>query len=389
MVKAYYSRWIEIDLDAIVYNFQQIKKVVPSNVKIQAVVKSDAYGHGAIPVARVLEKAGVDMLAVTTMEEGMELVVNGVNTPILVLAPLLPFQAVEMVRSGLLPTIDSPAALAAYAKAAQEKGVKGCFHLKIETGMGRAGVGPDELVSFLECLKGFPDVEMTGIYSHLATAMLSDKKHARKQFHHFLQALEIVRQEGLETLVAHIANSAAVLDLPEMHLDMVRVGTLLYGQYPSKQVRKKLTLKDPWKVKALVSSVKHIFPGSGVGYGRDFIATKPMQVGVVPIGYADGFGMVPQTRPVKPYDFLKSVARLLANLLGLLPVNYVVWEQERIPVIGRVGMQLCMVDITNRDIKLGDEVQIPMRRTTAASRLPRVFFKDGQVFTIRGLVNYF
>ncbi|MGI6711479.1 MAG: alanine racemase [Bacillota bacterium] len=380
-----FTRWIEIDLDAIVHNFKEVKKLVSSQTKVLAVVKSDAYGHGAVEVARVLEKTGADMFAVTTVEEGVELVNNGIGLPVLILAPLLPFQIETVLDYRLIPTLDNQEVLKELNQRAGKKGVKALFHLKVETGMGRAGLMPQEVISFIRELENCSFVEMNGIYSHLATAMLKNKSYARKQFAIFKGLLEEIKNSGSKMGKAHLANSAALIDLPETHLDMVRVGTLLYGQYPSQYVSRKLNLKDPWQVKAVIISVKKLPPGSSVGYGREYVTKKEIEVGVVPIGYAEGFGLLPHTRPVKPYELFKSISRALANMIGVVPLNYVTKDGNKLPVVGRIGMQLCMIDITGCNIKAGDEVVLSMRRTTAGIRLPRIYFKNGDTYAVRGI----
>lgn len=380
-----FVRWIEIDLDAIRHNFRQIRQLVPEQVKIMSVVKADAYGHGAVATARTLEEAGSDMFAVTTMEEGIELVKNGLCRPVLVFAPLLPFQVETMMGNGLIPTIDNVSALEALAAWCEQKGAKGVFHLKVESGMGRTGMMPEEIPFFLEKLHVYPQLEMGGIYSHFATAMMKDKSYAQKQLALFRQAAEEVKSAGENSCLAHMANSSAILDLPASYLDMVRVGTLLYGQYPSQHVQRSLTLKDPWQMKGRVVSVKKLEPGHSVGYGRDYVARKPIEVGIVPVGYADGFGVLPHTRPAKAYDLVKSTAKIFSHMLGVESPNYVIHEGDRLPVIGRIGMQMSMIDISGCKIEAGAEVKIPIRRTTAGTRLPRVFLKNGKISFVRDI----
>jgi len=384
-----FTRWIEIDLGAIEHNFQEVRKIIPASVDMLAVVKSDAYGCGAVEVARTLENAGVNMLAVTTVEEGTELVNNGIKLPVLVLSPLLGFQIGQVLDFGLIPTIDDIEVLRQLQAASRDRGVTTGFHLKVETGMGRAGIMPDQVDNFAAEVIKWDSVQIEGIYSHLATAMMEHKDYARKQLAVFQGVVERLKKSGYPYGKAHLANSAALLDLPETFFDMVRVGTLLYGQYPSNHVSKKLALKDPWKVKAVVISTKTLPPGSSVGYGRDFIAKKSLEVGVVPIGYADGFGLLPHSRPVKPWELFKSTSRALSNMMGIVPVNSVTRNGEKIPVIGRIGMQLCMVDISGRNIKAGDEITVSMRRTTASPRLPRVYLREGKIVAVRSLGKNF
>ncbi|MGI6678036.1 MAG: alanine racemase [Dehalobacterium sp.] len=379
----HFVRWIEIDLDAIIHNYHQIRQLVSPSVKIMSVVKADAYGHGALEVARALAEAGTDMFAVTTIEEALELTQGGITTPILVFAPLLPCQAELALDHGLVPTIDDLDALNALALAAAKKKIRGCFHLKIETGMGRTGVQGEELSQFLQKIKQTPQLKLAGVYSHFATAMMKDKSFTKKQLARFLRAVDEIKQEMPHQVLAHIANSAALLDVPESHLDMVRPGTLLYGQYPSPHVGRSLDLLDPFQMKGKIVSVKKLAPGDSVGYGRDYITKKNREIGIIPVGYADGFGVLPHTRPAKFYDLVKSTAKIASQILGLIAPNYVIYDTARLPVVGRIGMQLSMVDITGKGIPLGATVQIPIRRTTAAGRITRIYFRDQKEISIR------
>jgi len=384
-----FVRWIEIDLDAITHNFHQIRQLVPEQVKIMSVVKADAYGHGAVQVAEALADAGTDMFAVTTVEEGIELVNSGIQLPILIFTPILPFQAEAVIKKELIPTVDSVDALDALAKWAEKSGVRAGFHLKVESGMGRAGIMEEDIPNLLQKLNQYSGIAMGGVYSHFATAMMKEKSYAQKQLAKFLQVVKEIKKETKEVGLTHIANSAAILDLPNTYLDMVRVGTLLYGQYPSSHVSRSIDLKDPWQMKGRIVSVKKLAPGHSVGYGRDYMVKKPLEVGVVPVGYADGFGVLPHTRPAKAYDLVKSTAKIFSHMLGVVPPNYVLHGKNHLPVIGRIGMQLSMIDITGQNISVGTEVKIPIRRTTSGARLPRIFFKNGQIYSVRTISQDF
>jgi alanine racemase len=240
-----FTRWVEINLDAVVHNFREVRRLVSPDVKIMAVVKSDAYGHGAVEISHALEEAGADMLAVTTIEEGRELIQNGITLPVLVFAPLLPSQVKTVLDYGLIPTIDSIAALEALARQAAEIGIKAGFHLKVETGMGRSGVLPEEVGHFISRMHSLSSLSLQGIYSHLATAMAGKKHHAQKQFQVFCRVLDQFKKEQYPYGTAHISNSAALLDLREMELDMVRVGTLLYGPISFALCPKEIGAKGP------------------------------------------------------------------------------------------------------------------------------------------------
>lgn len=370
-----FVRWIEIDLEAIVYNFFQIKKIIPKNTQIMSVVKANAYGHGGVKVAHALAEAGSDMFGVTTMEEGMELVASGIKQPILVFTPLLPDQAAKILDTPLISTIDSKEAFMALARESEKRGVKGQYHLKIESGMGRIGITIKDLPPLLAEIKQHPQMMPEGIYSHFATAMEQNSSYTKTQLITFLNSIDIIKKEKIDVGLKHIANSGATLNLGESHLDMVRVGTLLYGQYPSAQGKKILDLRDPWQMKSRIVTVKKLSPGQSVGYGRDYLVKKPMKIGVVPVGYADGFGVVPQTRPAKFRDLVKSTAKTLAELMGIKAAHCVWWGDKALPVVGRIGMQLSMVDLKGQEILPGTEVKIPVRRTTTGAGIPRIYFR--------------
>jgi len=371
------SRWIEIDLDAVAANLAAVRGKIGPDVKIMAVVKADAYGLGAVAVSRCLAEAGAEMLAVTTLEEGLELRKQGITLPILVFAPLLPGQAKQFLAASLTPTVDRAESLTELDAAAAAAGKIHPFHLKVETGMGRNGILLADLPTFLAALSKTAHLRLEGIYSHLATAMQSDLSQARHQLELFQEHLAVVRAAGFSPL-AHLANSAATLRLSECHLDMVRVGTLLYGQHPAPLFQSLISLQDPWRVKARVAAVKTLPAGSGIGYGRDFVAKGPLRIAVVLLGFADGLGLDMQVRPVTLRELLKTVARQLKKLIRRSTGQTVVWQGKTLPVLGRIAMQQCMVAVGEAPVQVGDEVSVSLRRLAASSRLPRLYFRAGK-----------
>jgi alanine racemase len=371
------NRWVEIDTDAIRYNYQQIKNLVGENVQILAVVKADAYGLGAVESARVLEECGAAMLAVTTVDEGIELRQGGISAPILLLSPFFPEEAGLLIQYELTPAVSFLDQVRALAEAGASNFK---IHLKIETGMGRTGLYPSEVSPFLQELQQYPGIEVEGVFTHFAQAGQGDS-FTRKQFAIFQQVVEEIKDYGIKLSFIHACNSAATLDLPEMHCNMVRIGTLLFGQCPH-HTKNKVELRNPWQVKARIIHVKNVEPGTSVGYGREFIARKKTRLAVIPMGWADGLTVMPAIRPKNFLDLCKMVVKLILEYLGKGRQTTVLIGGQKYPLVGRLGMQLSTAEV-DQTVKVGDEAQLSLRRLSANPRLPRVYFKDGQAYAIR------
>ena len=369
-------RWVEIDLEAIRHNYRQIRQFVDDGVKILSVVKADAYGHGAVETARVLEKTGTDMLGVTTVAEGRILREGGITAPILVFGPFLPGETAAITSYDLTVTVAGFEALRLLAKEADQTGRKIKIHLKIETGLGRTGLWPRETVAAVKEAAVLPGLELEGVYSHLATAMFTDKSYARTQFGAFRETLAALEKEGLNSgMIRHISNSAAVLDLPEMNLDMVRVGTLLYGQYPNPAQEGRLALKNPWSLKARVIYLRDLPPGHSVGYGRTYKTAHHTRIALLPVGFADGLQIEPVLKPAGLWELVKGIAKLVLQYLGITRANQaIVFPQGKAKLIGKTGMQLSAVDVTGiPGVEIGTVAEIPARRTAVSSAVPRVY----------------
>ncbi|WP_227762624.1 alanine racemase [Zhaonella formicivorans] len=373
------NRWVEIDTDAIRHNFARVKELVGPDVHILAVVKADAYGLGAVETARVLAEAGASMLGVTTVDEGVELREFGIELPILVMSPFLPGEAGLIIKYNLTPAVSSLGQVEALAGLVQGKG-RVPVHLKIETGMGRTGILPEEAGPFLEKAASYPEIYLEGIFTHFARACQGDS-FTKEQFARFGRVLQKAAELGLEIPFRHVCNSAATLDLPEMHLNMVRVGTVLYGQHPA-LAKNRLDLKDPWQIKARVIHLKEIAAGTSVGYGRDYVAERLTTIAVIPLGWADGLTVMPAIRPKGLPDLFKMMAKLILEYLGRSGTVNVTINGKMYPLVGRLGMQLSMVQADEK-VKIGDEVQVNIRRLSTNPRLPRVYFKAGRPYLAR------
>ena len=325
--------WVEVNLGNISHNVRQIKKLVGEKVKIMAVVKADAYGHGACQVGKTVLEAGADSLGVATLSEAIELRKCGLTCPILVLGPTTPFQAEKFLKYDVTPTIftrDVAEALSDWANK-YKKRLK--VQIKIDTGMWRLGVHYDRALGFIKEVLALGHLEVQGIFSHLATAYRQDKTYSNKQFERFTRVIFALDREKIEIPLKHIASSAAILDLPEMYLDMVRPGIILYGLFPSKEVSHSLDLRPAMSFKTKIVYLKELPADEGISYGQTYIAKRETTVAVLPVGYADGY------------------PRILSNKATVL-VN-----GQRLPVIGTICMDVTMIDVgLLKDVKVGDEV---------------------------------
>lgn len=377
--------WIEVNLDALKNNYFVIRRKIGTTVKLLGVVKANAYGHGLVEVSQCLEKMGIDMLGVTSLEEGKELRQAGISVPIIVFSSFLPEEAVSFLQFDLTATIASREAIQWLQQVLEkETGKTIKVHLKVETGMGRFGFWPEEVVAVAEEIRAVPGLLLEGVYSHLATAMWKDKSFSLTQFKLFQQVCADLEKAGIKGLIRHIANSAAIVELPEMHLDMVRAGTVLYGQYSSLQMEKNLKLKDSWALKAKVIYIRDLPRGYTVGYGRTFKASKAIPVAVLPVGFMEGIQVEPILKPASFLDLLKGIAKLILRYFGYAPLRPPVFFPGGAGrIIGKVGMKVIMVDVSGvKDIQVGTVACIPARRTAVGSGIPRVYLEDGRVIGI-------
>ncbi|RKO67313.1 alanine racemase [Desulfofundulus salinus] len=325
--------WVEVNLGTVARNVREIRKLLQPDTKLMAVVKADAYGHGALPVARVALANGAECLAVAILDEALALRRGGITAPILILGYTPPEQAYLLVEHDLTQTVFSLEVVQAISAAAAAAGKTARVHLKIDTGMGRIGVTPAEAPDFAVAVSRLPSIFIEGVFTHMACADEQDKAYTRWQFDRFKEALAGIEARGVAIPLKHVANSATTLDLPEMHLDMVRTGIILYGLWPSPDVRRVIDLKPAMQLKTRVAYVKQVPAGTSISYGRTFTTTGPSVIATLPLGYADGW------------------SRLLSNKAEVLI------HGQRAPLVGRVCMDQCMVDVTRiPGVRPGDEV---------------------------------
>ncbi len=365
------TSWVEVNLPALTHNLAEVRNLVGPDVRIMAVVKADAYGHGAVQTARSLAEAGANYFGVTTLEEGLELRADGICTPILVFSPLLPDQIDTAIMYDLQLTVSDINAAKAISGATERTGKWAMVHVKVDTGMGRLGIPVDECPNLMCSLLNLHGVEVGGIYTHFANAGATDLSHAMKQNARFSALMDLLASKDIPTGLRHASNSAAILNLPDARYDMVRAGTILYGQYPSRNVKVRLDLSDTWHLKTRIVALKWLPARSAVGYGSEFTTTRPTLSAVIAIGYSDGFTVSPESVSQRANNPLRVVA---SRLLGRASGPHVTIRGAKARVIGRVSMQMCSVDVTDiPGVQVGDEALVPSRRTTTSSRIQRVY----------------
>ncbi len=372
-----------INLDHLLFNYNQFRKHLPEHVKIAPVIKADAYGHGAVECARALRNAGVEMFCVAFADEAFQLRKAGITEDILLLGYSESNWAEEIIRYGLTPavfTLQSARDLHEEALR-QEKNIK--IHIKVDTGMGRIGFDWHEAAEQIKKIHQMQNIVIEGIFTHYAASDEKDKQFTLLQKERFYGVVEALKKEGIDIAVKHTANSAAGIDLDQSDMNMIRLGISLYGLYPSKEVnRQAVALKEVMQLRTKVAFVKDVHPGDSISYNRRFTASQTMRVATLPIGYADGYRR----------EFTNNA--------------YVTIRQQKAPVLGTVCMDQIMVDVTHIDgVKEGDEVilfgtggisaeELAGRAGTIgyeilcgiSKRIPRIYIKNGQIIGQRVII---
>lgn len=382
--------WIEVNLDAVLNNYQEILKYLQPQSRLMAVVKADAYGLGAIQVAQALQEAGCEAFAVTTVSEGIILREHGVSASILVLGPVLKEEVKKALEANLQVTLSSLEQIQALEEFAADLGKTAQVHIKLETGMGRTGFFDEDLEKLAQAFAESPHIKAVGVFTHLARAAQRDRSYTQEQYNRFQKGVKRLEELGMNGMLKHICNSAAFLDNPEWHLDFVRVGTLLIGHLPAPSFAGKLKLEDPWVAKTRIIHLRNVPKGTYVGYQSIYRTKKKTQLAVIPVGYADGFGVVPHFVPQGFWDFIKIVMKNFLALFGVyLGGETVTLGGHVVPVAGKIGMQLTVLDVSDYSCHVGDEVVIPLRRTLANPRIARIYCKDKTFFAKRTIQEGF
>ncbi len=367
--------WAEVDLETITRNVKAVKTHIGPAVGLMAVVKANAYGHGAVPVAQTALAAGADWLAVNRVEEGVALRQAGIGARILVLGYCLPAQAAAVVEHNLTPSVTTQAAATALADQVGHLGRPFPIHLKIDTGMGRFGLLPDEVVEFTRALQNLAPLQVEGMFSHFAVADEADPAFSQQQAQVYQDVVAAVEAAGINLPLKHLANSAASLALPQAHHNMVRLGIAMYGLPPSNEIEWPVSLYPAMTLKTRIARLRVLPAGASVGYGRTYIAPTPTPIALAPVGYGDGY------------------PRLCSNRGAMLV------RGKRAPIAGRVSMDQTSLDVSGIEgVTQDDEVVVFGRQgdaeitagevaswaetinyeivTRLAARVPRVYLGD-------------
>ena len=370
----------EIDLDAILHNMEQMHGLTDPHTKLMAVIKTDGYGHGAIPIARELE--AVDYVygyAVATEEEALALRADGIKKPILILGYTFPEQYEALLEAQITPAVFSMETAKLLSETAKRLHTTARIHIKLDTGMGRVGfLVSEESADVIAQIAKLPHIMIEGMFTHFARADETDKTSANRQLADFLHMADMLESRGVHIPIKHCSNSAGILDLPQANLDIARAGITLYGLHPSEEVHlERMDMKPAMSLKSRVVHVKTLPAGYGVSYGATYVTPDERRIATIPVGYGDGY------------------ARSLSNKGDVLI------RGKRAPIVGRVCMDQFMVDVTDiPDVRVGDEVtligadggaRITLEELGEKSgrfnyefacdlgkRIPRVFYKNGK-----------
>lgn len=326
--------WAEINLDNLAHNMRETRRVTKSDSLVTAVIKADGYGHGATAIGKTLLENGADRFAVATLSEAIQLRDDFKETKIMILGYTPEELGKEIIENSIIQTIYSKEQAQAFSNTAKELGKSLVVHIKIDTGMNRLGMlSNDETIKDILEISTMDGLIIEGIFTHFAAADEIDKEFTRQQVQKFNVLVDNLETSGLKIPIKHVSNSAAIIDLPEFNFDMVRAGIMLYGLYPSNEVRRDVVdLKEVMCLKAKISQVKTIEKGSGVSYGLTHICEEETTIATLPLGYADGF------------------TRMLSRKAKAMVKN------SKVPVLGNICMDQCIIDVTGLEVHAGEEV---------------------------------
>ncbi len=321
-------------------------------------------------MAAFLKSMGFSLLGVSSLEEALA-IIQITPVRLLVLSPPLPNQLSLLLQHRLIPTITSPTLLSDLAQLAKARRQEVTVHVKVDTGFGRLGVAPEDLLPLIKQLQNEEYLRLGGVFTHFPAAY-SDTPGTKRQLKSFLDLKNQVEELGVQGKVLwHAANSSAFLTLPSSHLDLVRVGTLLYGQSPVPK-HSPWDLAETWQFKSRIIHIRTLPKGHSVGYGRMYRTKKPTRIGVIPVGYGHGLELEPLKTP------LRQIKQALGQ--GLKGKQYVFHQRGPLPVLGRVGMGLTSVDVSKTpEVRVGDCVTVAMRRVTASGHVPRFYYLQGEL----------
>lgn len=372
-----YRNWVEVDLDSFARNWEEMKRLARPGVKIMQVLKADAYGHGASEIANAALRHGAACLGVANADEGVQLRVSGIEAPVLILSPSLPEEIAEIIKYNLIPSVSDWS----FARELQERcrmaGIRMPVHLEIDTGMGRCGMSDREAPGFIRRMLEFPNIYPEGIFTHLSLGETEDEYNLT-QWRRFTDLLALLARSGINIPIKHLANSGGMLNYPEFQLDMVRPGIMSFGIFPTPRAIGRAQLHPVMTFKTRVVLIKDFPAGSSIGYGRSYITGRNTRIATIPVGYGDGYGFI-----------LSNQGEALVG-------------GRRAPVVGRVSMDLCTIDVTEvKDCAVGEEVVLLGRQgeeyitaneiahkvgsisyeilCALGKRAPRIFLQQGEI----------
>ena len=373
--------WAQIDLDAAAHNMRQIRKHVGPDVKIAAVVKANAYGHGSVELAKTFAENGADCFAVSSLDEAVELRRYAhIDKEIFILGHTDARRTEELLTYDIEPAVFNLKNAEFFSQEAQRLGKTLRVHIAVDTGMSRVGFQVNEFsVSEIKAIAALPNIEIRGMFTHFAVSDIKDKTFTREQYGHFRWMCKRMEEEGIHIALRHCCNSAAALELPEYYCDMVRPGIIMYGCEPSPDVDiKPYDLRPVMSLRCCIAHVKLIDAGATVSYGRHYTAPSRRKIATLPVGYADGY------------------SRILSGKVDVL------YHGHRVPQVGAICMDQCMIDVSGEaNVHAGDEVVLFGRQGDSfipieeiadvcgtinyeimcniSRRIPRVYMKNGKV----------
>jgi alanine racemase len=376
-----YRSWVEVDLDHFSRNWTEIKRLVGPGVKVLQVVKADAYGHGAIEISNMALKNGAACLGVANADEGVQLRVGGINAPIVILGPATDSEINEIIKYNLTPSVSNLRFARELDCRLEKAGMKLPVHIEVDTGMGRGGTIQREAFSMIQELLQMRSISVEGIFTHLSSSEVEDDAYNRMQWALFKELLRQLEEKGIRIPLRHMSNSGGVLNFPEFNLDMVRPGIMTYGIYPGENTVSKALLHPVMSFKTSVVLLKDFPEGYGIGYGRTYVTGRPTRIATIPVGYGDGYGVI-----------LSNQGEALIR-------------GKRAPIVGRVSMDMCTLDVSHiPECEIGDEVVLMGRQEGAyisaneiaakartisyeilcalGKRAPRVFVHKGKPDTV-------
>ncbi|HHX24134.1 MAG TPA: alanine racemase [Thermoanaerobacterales bacterium] len=380
--------WVEINLDNLKHNLMEIKRITSSNAQICAIVKADGYGHGASEVAKTAISCGASYLGVAFLDEALKLRKDSINVPILILGFTPESQFDTIIENDITQTVYNLNSTIELSEKAIKQNKKAKVHIKLDTGMNRIGFqSGTSSICDIEKIFSLKGVEIEGVFTHFARADEKGENATKEQFQEFMRMVSDIENRGFKIPIKHTANSAALMQFPNTHLDMIRPGIIIYGMYPSNEVLKdRLSLKPLMSLKTRVSHVKTLPKGKAISYGGTYITQRQSIIATLPVGYADGY------------------SRLLSSKAEVLI------KGQRAPILGRICMDQCMVDVTDirGDVQTGEVVTLigddgdesiladEIARIIGtinyeitcniSKRVPRVYIQDGKINKINNLL---